>query len=106
MGPQVLLDRFITTNTGGQPQVIHQGRPVSGRSKIKSSAALALCPGYDSVQTHYGLGEGCKSACVLRDGMHTENAGKIIETKLLLLFFLTFPGGFLRWVDAVIHTHV
>lgn len=88
VGPQVLLDRFITTNTGGQPQVIHQGRPVSGGSKIKSSSALALCRGYDSVQAHYGLGEGCKSVCLLRDGMHTESAGKIIQTKLF--FFLTF----------------
>lgn len=25
VGPQVVLDRFITTNTRGQPQVIHQG---------------------------------------------------------------------------------
>lgn len=28
VGPQVVLDRFITTNTRGQPQVIHQGRCV------------------------------------------------------------------------------
>lgn len=91
VGPQVLLDRFITTNRRGQPQVIHQGRSVSGGSKIKSSPALALCRGYDSVQTHYGLVQGCNSVCILRDRLHTESAGKIIRTRL---FFLTFPGDF------------
>lgn len=83
----MLLDRFITTNTRGQPQVIHQGRPVSGRSKIKSSPGLALCRGYDSVHTHYGLVQGCNSVCILRDRLHTESAGKIIRTK----FFFSSP---------------
>lgn len=53
VGPQVVLDRFITTNTRGQPQVIHQGAELiqqcQAGAKIKLFfPPLSLCRGYDS----------------------------------------------------------
>lgn len=101
VGPQVVLDRFITTNTRGQPQVIHQGRCVRREqnkgfscAQFMSGLRLRLNTLWPHSQAPLGVhpqSRAAHRACL-----------KITWIKLLIL---TCEGFSVFCVQTGIHTH-
>lgn len=97
VGPQMVLDRFITTNTAGQSQVIHQGAELIQQSRVKSKISLCdffCCSVYVEVTTSLRQFMAffflvCSSMCIIRAALYAGHTqiNKICDTLTLKGFF-------------------
>lgn len=101
LGPQVVLDRFITTNSGGQPQVIHQGRCVRREQNKGFSCAQFMSRLRLRLNTLWPPSQA--PLCVHPQSRAAHRAC----LKIIKLFILTGEGFsvFWDWTGILTHTY-